>query len=80
MSFWDNVDFSEMVSLSNMTGFNNSMVLRNPDRTVSIFLNYNRNIQNKELTIELDPRKSNRTSLSRLGVTSRSFLIQPNDN
>lgn len=56
--FWDFVDFAMMVSLSNMTGFDSYSVQRNSDGTVSIIANYNTNIHNMEITVNVEPAQS----------------------
>jgi hypothetical protein len=58
LPFWDFVDFAMMVSLSNNTGFDNYEIKRNIDGTVSIFADYNTDIQNMEITVNVEPAKS----------------------
>lgn len=65
LSFWDSVNFSSMVVLTDMNGFNDYTVRRNNDGTVTIFANYNTDIQNREITVKLDPTLSGNAVLSR---------------
>ena len=53
---------------------------RNSDGTVSVILNYNVDIQNKDITVQLDPSKSGNPSLAKFSSASRSFFMVPSDN
>jgi hypothetical protein len=64
MAFWDNVDFTSMVSLSIMTGFDSYIVKRNMDGTVSIIAKYNTDIHSMNITVKFDPKKSGLQALS----------------
>ena len=70
-NFWKGVDFSNMVSLSNMTGFENYNVRTNADGTVSIIANYNTTIHNMNITVQLDPSLSGKDALSRYPPVSK---------
>jgi hypothetical protein len=54
-----------MVTLSNMTGISGLSSVRNDDGTVSIFANYDIDIHNMNITVELDPKLSGKSALSR---------------
>lgn len=69
-----------MVTLSNMTGFQDYQVKRNSDDTVTIFANYNSTIHNMNITVELDPVKSGENVLSRYPPVSKDFQMIPTDN
>lgn len=47
---------------------------------MSIVISYSANIQNKEITVEIDPKKSGKLSLSKVEKTAKTFPIVPNDN
>lgn len=80
LTIWNQVDFSSMVSLSNMVGFDSYEVAHNTDGTVSILINYSQDIHNTDITVELDPSKSGNLALSRSPVAQRNFGIVPSDN
>ena len=69
-----------MVTLSNMTGFENYTVKMNSDGTVSLIANYNSTIQNMNITVQLDPAQSGKTELSRYPPVSKQFEMIPTDN
>lgn len=69
-----------MVVLSDLYGVDSYTVIRNPDGTVSIFVNYNTDIQNKNITVQLDPARSGKLLLSRVTPMTRNFQVIPNDN
>ena len=80
MSFWGNIDFASMVTLSNMTGISEISVIRNNDGTVSIFANYDIDIHNMNITVELDPRLSGNPALLNYSAIRKTFLLIPTDN
>lgn len=69
-----------MVVLADKTGVDSYTVVRNSDGTVSIFVNYNTDLQNKNISVELDPALSGKLALSRVPPMARSFQVVPNDN
>lgn len=69
-----------MVALSNLVGFDSFTVNRNADGTVSILVNYSQDIQNTEITVQLDPTRSGNMALSRAAPMQRSFSVVPTDN
>ena len=79
LAFWNTVNFSAMVILSNTTFFSSYDVLRNPDGTVTIVANYNTSIDNMNITVELDPALSGDPSLSRLNPIYKDFIFIPVD-
>lgn len=79
-SFWDDVDFAAMIWLASLDGVDSYTVMRNYDGTVTIVINYSKDIHNVEITVELDPRKSGKLALSRLPVTEKMFPMVPDDN
>ncbi len=44
MSFWNNIDFTSIITLSNMDCFDSYSAKRNDDGTVSIIATYNTDI------------------------------------
>lgn len=80
LAFWNTVNFSAMVILSNTTFFSSYDVLRNPDGTVTIIANYNTSIDNINITVELNPALSGERSLSRLSPIYKDFIFVPADN
>lgn len=50
-TFWNDVDFASMVSLSSVAGFDSYTVNRNSDGTVSILINYTEDIHNIDITV-----------------------------
>jgi hypothetical protein len=80
MAFWDNVDFTSMVSLSYMTGFDSYNVKRNMDGTVSIIAKYNTDIHSMNITVQFDPKKSGLQALSNYTTLFKEFLVIPTDN
>jgi hypothetical protein len=75
-TFWNDVDFASMVSLSSVAGFDSYTVNRNSDGTVSILINYTEDIHNIDITVQLDPAKSGKLALSR----QSPIPIVPTDN
>jgi hypothetical protein len=69
-----------MVTLSNMTGISEISVIRNNDGTVSIFANYDIDIHNMNITVELDPKLSGNSALLNYSAISKTFLLIPTDN
>lgn len=69
-----------MVTLSNMTGISEISVIRNNDGTVSIFVNYDIDIHNMNITVELDPKLSGNSALSNYSTIRKTFLLIPTDN
>lgn len=69
-----------MVLLSNTDGVAGYDVVKNTDGTVSIFINYNQDIQNKNITVTMDPSKSNKLQLVRVSPLTKNFMVTPNDN
>jgi hypothetical protein len=47
---------------------------------VAILINYNTDIQNMEITVNLDPVLSGNIFLSKADPVSKTFQIVPNDN
>ncbi len=64
MAFWDNVDFTRIVSLSTMTAFDSYTVKRNIDGTISVFAKYNTDIHSMNITVQFDPKNSGMQALS----------------
>lgn len=69
-----------MITLSDTSGFDHYSVVRHEDGTVSVFINYNTDITNKEIVVQLDPKKSGKSALSKIDTSTRAFLVVPNDN
>ena len=63
-AFWDNVDFTRMVSLSTMTAFDSYTVKRNMDGTISIIAKYNTDIHSINITVQFNPKNSGLQALS----------------
>lgn len=79
-SFWDDVDFAAMLWLDSLDGVDSYLVYRNLDGTVTIIINYSKDIHNVEITVEIDPKKSGKLALSRQSVTQKQFPMVPTDN
>lgn len=71
--FWNDVDFASMVSLADTTSVGSYQVRRNSDGTVSIFVNYNQDINTQNITVKLDPALSNKIALAKVIPMSRNF-------
>lgn len=69
-----------MVILSNTTLFNDYQVIRNNDGTVSIYANYNMDIHDINITVEMNPSLSGSPVLSRANTLYKSFSVVPKDN
>ena len=78
--FWDDVDFAAMLWLDSLDGVDSYLVSRNLDGTVTIIINYSKDIHNVEITVEIDPKKSGKLALSRQPVTQKQFPMVPTDN
>lgn len=69
-----------MVSLADTANVDSYEVKRNSDGTVSIFVNYNADIHNQNITVQLDPSRSNKLALAKVSPMTRNFQAIPNDN
>ncbi len=80
MSFWNNIDFTSIITLSNMDCFDSYSAKRNDDGTVSIITKYNTDIHSLNISVLVDPTKTNLPVLSRLSSFSKQIMIVPTDN
>ena len=55
-----------MLTLSSMDGFDSYVITRNNDGAIKILINYNTDIQDKNITISFHPSLSGQLAFSRI--------------
>ena len=68
------------MTVSNNTAISSFEVIRNSDGTISLFITYEDDIQNTNITVGLDPTTSGVSVFSRLSPISATFTVVPKDN
>jgi cytochrome c oxidase assembly protein Cox11 len=63
-----------------MDGFDSYVITRNNDGAIKILINYNNDIQDKNITVSFDPSLSGQLAFSRIKPISKAFQIIPTDN
>lgn len=77
---WKELDFKDIISLSEPAEIEDFQVTMNDDGTYTLHINYSGNVQGKNLTLEIDPEKSNETVFALTPPSTHEFPIVPQNN
>lgn len=80
LAFWDSVDFISMVQLQSQVPISGVQVVRNNNGTVTLSFEYAEDIQDQNVSIQINPANSGLDSLQRATPSSYSFAVKPHDN